>query len=177
MATYSNDPLKQLVERSIKEIFLSGVAEAPISVFDLLSLLVSRPSAAPNSQKFRFTDLNKLEKIIEDLAENWDAGNICLLRDDDGLHVMQVTIFNSNQTQASLSRKRKRAVDEDADSAEEEAAKAVPVYSRNISPGSSLASLSKETQEIYALLQRGTARHRLLTEQASRSFLHNRPRI
>jgi mRNA (2'-O-methyladenosine-N6-)-methyltransferase len=67
------------------------------------------------------------------------------------------------------SRKRKRIVDEDADSAagaddedEEDEEERARYERRN---GTPLAGLSQELREVYALLQRGTARGRLLAEQ------------
>jgi mRNA (2'-O-methyladenosine-N6-)-methyltransferase len=73
---------------------------------------------------------------------------------------------------AKHAKKRKRQIDEDADSAEEEEAEAsILITSRKMTPATTLASLSREVQEIYALLQRGTARKKLLAEQV-RSLVH-----
>ena len=63
-------------------------------------------------------------------------------------------------------RKRKRVIDEDADSAAgddeaEDSSEDVPA-----SRTSTLGSLSKELRDVYSLLQKGTARGRLLAEQA-----------
>lgn len=163
--TAVSEDWKQQATRCIKDLFGSGDVEAPISAFNLLSRLLSSPSASRTSPVFRLTDLHKLEQVLEDLADSWDSGSIILLRDDEGLHVMQVRLEGADQLDTNLSRKRKRAVDEDADSAEEEAARTSPTSARKNASGSPLYGLSKEAQETYALSQRGTARHRLLTEQ------------
>lgn len=70
-----------------------------------------------------------------------------------------------------VGRKRKRVVDEDADSAagseheeEDEDEERGMGMGRKPAP-STVDSLSKDMKEVYALLQRGTARGRLLAEQ------------
>lgn len=70
------------------------------------------------------------------------------------------------------SRKRKRVVDEDADSAaggdeDDEAYEPDENDSRALSSLTTLANLSPEMREIYAFIQRGTAKGRLLAERVS----------
>ncbi|THH05118.1 hypothetical protein EW145_g5023 [Phellinidium pouzarii] len=161
----SNDRLKQLASRNLRELLVSGAVQVPISAFGLLTKFISLPTAT-DSPTFRLTDLNKLETILEELAESWDYGSITVLRDDSGLSLMQVVAIDANQNEAYNTRKRKRHVDEDADSAEEEEAYSNALLTKpKSSTSSSLSNLSKDMQEIYALLQRGTARRRLLSEQ------------
>ena len=159
------EELKALASRNIQDLARSGRLESPISAFGLLSLFVSLPSASRPGRSFRLTDLRKLENILEELAECWDAGTLVVSRDNEGLSIIQVCLDGT--CQADGSRKRKRPVDEDADSAEEEAALASSATFKKSPSNSTLGSLSKESQEIYALLQKGTARHRLLTEQVN----------
>lgn len=77
-------------------------------------------------------------------------------------------------TQAG-SRKRKRVVDEDADSAagndnDEEEEEDIGVGG---SQSSTLANLTNQLREVYAILQKSTARGRLLAEQVC--FLFSSP--
>lgn len=159
---------KQLTSRNIQELVKSRNLETPLTAFELLGRLISLPAVSPASGiNFRLTDLRKLEDILEQLAESWDAGSLSVLRDDDGtLSIMQIQL-ESNRSDAQKSRKRKRYVDEDADSAEEEEATKAEADKSKTTAVTSLSNLSKEMQEIYALLQKGTTRHELLTEQVS----------
>jgi len=61
-------------------------------------------------------------------------------------------------------RKRKRVIDEDADSAAGSGDEAEE-YEEVKKPATALESLSKELKEVYATLQRSTAKGRLLAEQ------------
>ncbi|KAH8113355.1 MT-A70-domain-containing protein [Phellopilus nigrolimitatus] len=162
----ASDELKQLASRNLQELVSAGAMQTPISAFELLAKFISSP-VVPSSRgpSFRLTDLCKLEGILEEFAESWDAGVISVLRDDNGLSLMQVNL-DAKLLDASNPKKRKRLVDEDADSAEEEEASSSALSSKPKSAAtSSLSNLSKNMQEIYALLQRGTARRRLLAEQ------------
>ena len=162
----ASEELKCLTSRNLQELVKSNSLQTPITAFELLARFISLPVVSPeNGVNFRLTDLRKLEVILEQLADNWDAGSLSVLRDSDGgLSVMQIQL-ESIHSEASKSRKRKRYVDEDADSAEEEEASKAEANRPKSTALTSLSNLSKDMQEIYALLQRGTARHRLLTEQ------------
>ena len=140
---------------------------------------------------FRLTDLSRFEKIVEDLAQTWTEGKIVISRDDGSkkLMIWEVvlqqqnglmggnklfmgaesfsSVGSSGDASGSGSKKRKRVVDEDADSAvgdEEESY--LDEEEDNARDGhSSLANLSKEMRELYTILQRSTAKGRLLAEQ------------
>ena len=73
--------------------------------------------------------------------------------------------LNGSRSPLHFRRKRKRPVDEDADSAEENEANLAASRESKSPTVPSINNLSKELQEIYALLQRGTARQKLLCEQ------------
>lgn len=138
---------------------------------DLLSRVISSgpptgllPSPPP---RFRLTDLSKFESILDSLSQNWDHGTIILARDDAGLAVMDVHLGSPGSFNALASlttRKRKRVIDEDADSAagnddEQDSFEGPTVGS------TTLGSLSKELKEVYTILQKSTAKGRLLAEQ------------
>lgn len=163
-----SEELKQITSRNLQELFGSRTVHAPISAFDLLVKFISLPSASSSKPTFRLTDLHKLEDILEELSESRDAGSLVVLRDEEGLSVMQVYL----EANAQQSRKRKRQVDDDADSAEEEQALTIAKSTGKTSTSTmTLTSLSKDMQEIYSLLQRGTARGKLLAEQVKYSSI------
>lgn len=164
LRTTTMEELKQATSRHLQELFSDGKVQAPISAFDLLVQFISLPSASSSKPAFRLTDLHKLEEVLEELSESWDAGSLSVLRDDDGLTLMHVQL----ETNGAVCRKRKRHVDEDADSAEEEEALSAPSPTKSVAGTTALNSLSKDMQEIYFLLQRGTARGKLLAEEVRR---------
>ncbi|KAF9534361.1 MT-A70-domain-containing protein [Crepidotus variabilis] len=101
-----------------------------------------------------------------------------------GLHAQghkQVSLFGGPSTQAvglssitavssEGSRKRKRVVDEDADSAaggdeEDDVYEHEDDDGRGFASSSTLANLSPEMREVYAFIQKGTAKGRLLAER------------
>lgn len=80
---------------------------------------------------------------------------------------MDVNLLRQNQPTASTSSRKRKRVDEDAESdtegdneqlGESEKKEALPTVS-------SLSNLSKEMKEVYAMLQKPTAKGRLLAEQ------------
>ena len=127
--------------------------------------------------RFRLTDLRKFEKIVEDLAQTWTEGKIVISRDDDSkkLLIWEVVLqqqsglmgsfssVGSGDASGSGSKKRKRVVDEDADSAVGDEESYLDEEEDN--SRSSLANLSKEMREVYTILQKSTAKGRLLAEQ------------
>ncbi|OBZ76306.1 N6-adenosine-methyltransferase subunit METTL3 [Grifola frondosa] len=134
--------------------------------------LLPGPDRPPS---FRLTDLTRFEHILEGLAETWDHGRITVLREeqDGGLTVMDVQLGDTQNGRPTSTpphgRKRKRVVDEDADSAagdaEEEEEQSFE-HLANLKPApSTLASLSKDSKEVYAIMQHSTAKGRLLAEQ------------
>lgn len=177
----SEDKLRLVASSTLNTLFSTGKADAPISSFDLLTRVISNgpPSGVlPGNERppnFRLTQLALFEHILDDISDSWEYGRIKVSRDIDTgeLTVLDVRLGESHTGQrrvdASHGRKRKRVVDEDADSAagdedEEEEEERSEVAHRG-PPPSTLDSLSKEMKEVYSLLQRGTARGRLLAEQ------------
>ncbi|KAL5488175.1 IME4 [Sanghuangporus weigelae] len=160
----SADDLRCTVSQNLLQLVSSGAVQTPITAFELLAKFISLPPVSDSSTIFRLTDIRKLETILDDFSVCWDAGSISVVRDDSNLTIVQVSL-NGNQSTSLNNKKRKRLIDEDADSAEEEEALKSAVSLKSKSASTSLNSLSKDLQEIYALLQRGTARQRLLCEQ------------
>lgn len=163
--TMSDDVLRQRVSVLLQDIAASGSMHAPVASFDLLKKLVScGTECGKSAPRIRLTDLPKVEDILEEFSISWNAGFLSVLRDDSGLTIMQLAV-GSRGASLGNTRKRKR-VDEDADSVEEEAAQAALAASNSKpSAATSLSNLSKGLQEVYAFLQRGTARQKLLSEQ------------
>ena len=165
----ATDEMKQAVSRALQDLITSNEVQPPITSLNLLGKIISLGASSTAYANFRLTDLRKLEVCLEELSDNWDAGSLSILRDDNGFSVMRVKLESPGCDRHA--KKRKRHVDEDADSAEEEAAESSAVVaSQKVSPVTALTNLSKEVQEIYALLQRGTARKKLLAEQVSKWY-------
>lgn len=155
------DALKQRVSNDLQGLLKHDAILTPIDSFALLSKLIALPHASTGTPALRLTDQRKLERILEDLAESWDAGTLSVLRDQSGFSLMSASL-KSNRPEH---RKRKRRIDEDADSAEENEEPPKSPLVKSPPSATSLSNLSKNMQEIYALLQQGTARQKLLAEQ------------
>ncbi|KAL4081956.1 MT-A70-domain-containing protein [Scleroderma yunnanense] len=137
----------------------------PTSSRDLLLYLISSKAAA-GSISLRLTDLPRLDAVLENLANQWEHGTITLRRDNDVLTIMDIQLGNTRND--AYPRKRKRPVDEEADSAAGDENDERSSRSKSRSPPPSrtpLGSLSKELKVVYALLQRSTAKGRLLAER------------
>lgn len=164
------DEMKQAVSRALQDLVASGKVQAPISSLELLGKIISAGSSSSTYASFRLTDLRRFEVCLEELSDYWEVGSLSVLRDDNGFSVMRVKLEITGSEK--YTKKRKRHVDEDADSAEEEAAEAsIDTVAQKASPATTLSNLSKEVQEIYALLQKGTARKRLLAEQVRANYM------
>lgn len=166
----SSDDLKLSASLGIQNLLNSGKIRTPISSFDLLRQLVSLGPISPAIARFRLIDLDKLDAILEEFSDYWDAGALSVIEDKDGYCVVQISLLNPGAVPQS--RKRKRIVDEDADSAEEEEANQKEMlHTERLAPRTAIDALSKETREIYALLQRGTAKGRLLAEEVCPHYI------
>lgn len=158
-----HEQLRQLASRYIQQLASSGKLPTPISASELLAKFISSPFTT-NGVNFRLTDSQKLETILEEFANSWDAGLLSVQRDKNGLSLTRV-ILNTFPKGTVPSRKRKRQVDEDADSAEETEVLSNSQSAKSSRPAASLSNLSRDLQEIYALLRKGTAWNKLLAEQ------------
>lgn len=170
----SNEALKVVAASALYNIFSSGKASAPITSTQLLIRVIttkSPPGLLPNTStapRFRLTDLSRFESILESFSPTWEHGTLSLSRENGELTVMDVSLLSSSAAQSALGeslnpRKRKRVVDEEADSAAGDDDAEDTSFD---SPApTTLGSLSKELREVYALMQKGTAKGRLLAEQ------------
>lgn len=159
------EALKTKVSVALCTLVSTGSVSTPLSALNLLAKLVSSAHRPP---PLRLHDLPRFESILESLSVDWDHGTITLLRDSAGLTLMDINLVRNTQPTAGPSlRKRKRPVDEEAESdteADNEEYKETE-HKNPIPTVSSLSNLSKDMKEIYAMLQKPTAKGRLLAEQ------------
>ncbi|THH17629.1 hypothetical protein EW146_g3242 [Bondarzewia mesenterica] len=173
----SEEQLKVVAAASIYSLGSAAKICPPMSSIDLLTTIISSGTPAGlfdssvSPPSFRLTDLSRFESILESLAQQWDQGCISIARDGTGLTVMDIHIGSGSKSgvitaaSAGTGKKRKRVVDEDADSAAGSADEAEDVYEETKKPVTALGCLSKELKEVYAILQKSTAKGRLLAEQ------------
>ena len=163
----SDEQLRLLASTTINGLFSSGEILTPISAMDLLSRIISTGPPAglfPESTpipRFRLFDLPKCEAVLEGLAQNWEHGTLNVTTEGGEMTVMDVKLGTGAQGLDLAPRKRKRIVDEEADSADGN-----DEEGDSLEPGTTaLGSLSKELKEVYAIMQKSTAKGRLLAEQ------------
>ncbi|KAG2158934.1 MT-A70-domain-containing protein [Suillus bovinus] len=169
----NDDELSLLVSTGLQTLLTSGRISTPLTSMDLLLALISfRPStsAAPSLTIPRLTDLAHVEKVLEALSSNWDHGSILLSHEGGEFYIMDVHLGNPHVLEAINPRKRKRApIDEDADSAAgnspDEISSSNGENDSSISMNTPLGNLSKDLKEVYAILQKSTAKGRLLAER------------
>lgn len=179
----SDDELRVVAIVAIQSIVSSGKLSLPTTSADLLAHVVAFKvptgllPGSSSSMRFRLTDQSRFESILQDLSHTWDRGTLSLSRQNGELTIMDISLDPGPSHQAipgmeersgdvTNSRKRKRVIDEDADSAAgddeaEDSSEDIPGSQR----ATTLGSLSKELRDVYSLLQKGTAKGRLLAEQ------------
>lgn len=179
----SDDEYRILAISALNTQLASGKLTFPISSTDLLGRVVATkvptgllPGPSSSNTRFRLFDQSRFESILENLSRTWDEGAITLSRDNDEMSILDITLTPSGASfpseagggEASNPRKRKRVIDEDADSAAggEDADDSFEDYPEP-QPNTPLRTLSKELRDVYTILQRSTARGRLLAEQVS----------
>ncbi|KAF8901684.1 MT-A70-domain-containing protein [Gymnopilus junonius] len=187
-----DDELKVVAIAAFKALVTLRKVNTPTTSMELLTGVITTrmpPELLPNSPtpKFRLTDLSRFERIIEDLANTWADGIISFSRDEAsgqmtiwelGLQSLtpgtqlrldvgsQSTVQSgSGKFSGLVSRKRKRVIDEDADSAAGDDETLLEEEDAVSASGSPLANLSAEMREVYNILQKSTAKGRLLAEQ------------
>ncbi|KAG2339858.1 MT-A70-domain-containing protein [Suillus weaverae] len=169
----TDDELSLLVSTGLRTFLTSGRISTPLTSMDLLLALISfRPStsAAPGLTMPRLTDLPRVEKVLEALSSNWDHGSILLSHEGGELHITDVQLGSPRVLETINHRKRKRApIDEDADSAAgntpDEISSSNGENDSSIFMNTPLGNLSKDLKEVYAILQKSTAKGRLLAER------------
>jgi len=171
----ADEQFRSLVSDTLYSLFSSSKIHTPIGSLELLSTAIatdlestSGDSTTLPKARFRLTDRSRFEWAIEALAKHWERGSISITRDESGVTVTDVHLGSSSsaETTARVIGKRKRVKDEDADSAAGSGDEAEDAYEEETSkPCTTLAILPKELKEVYAFLQRSTAKGRLLAEQ------------
>ena len=170
------DPLLPEISSAIRSLFSSRNATTPISSLNLLGRVIASSRKAP---LLRLHELHRFEAILEALSQpqGWEHGTITLLKNTSGLVVMNVFLAKrpaqvpyDGSGAVSNPKKRKRPpVDEEAESREGSEHGQSSLEEEEIQPPkptvSSLSNLSEEMKEIYEILQRPTAKGRLLAEQ------------
>jgi mRNA (2'-O-methyladenosine-N6-)-methyltransferase len=176
----ADEQFRNLVSDSLYSLFSSSKIHTPVSSLELLSAAISADlgstSATSATPRFRLTDCSRFECAIDALAKRWDRGSISIVRDDSGVTVTDVQLGSSSNTESTtrVTGKRKRVKDEDADSAAGSGDEVDDAYEEEVQkPCTTLANLSKELKEVYAFLQRSTAKGRLLAEQVRPPSLRN----
>jgi mRNA m6A methyltransferase catalytic subunit len=140
----------------------------PIDAPALLAKLIAISAARP---PLRLTDQSRFAAILDSLARNWEHGSLTIHRDAASGVLSMLDIHLGADARPHLARKRKRAVrDEDADSAtgdpnDEPDSTGDDDGSANDVSLSPALNQSRELREVYALLQKSTAKGRLLAEQ------------
>jgi mRNA m6A methyltransferase catalytic subunit len=155
--------LKIIVSTVLLNLFKNEKVSTPISSRQLLVRVITHklPSNLfPNHvsvPRFKLTDQLKFESILEELSRNWDQAELFFTKDHNSFIITDVVFPGSNAT----SRKRKRVIDEEADSA------AGDEPEEDEQEQTALTRLSKEQRQVYAILQKATAKGKLLAEQVS----------
>lgn len=172
----SSDELKVVTISALNTLLSSHRIFTPSTSLDLLTRIMTTKTPhgllpTGRAPRFRLTDLVLFEAILEDLAQTWTDGRIALSREPTSGEMTIWEVSRESPGRRALAdslnpRKRKRVVDEDADSAAgDEEDEDENLDNVEPSPSSTLGSLSKELREVYAILQRSTAKGRLLAEQ------------
>ncbi len=168
----ADEQFRNLVSDSLYSLLSSSIIHTPVSSLELLSAAISADFGSTESAsalpRFRLTDRSRFEYALDALAKRWDKGFISIVRDDSGVTVTDVQLGSSSNTETTtrVTGKRKRVKDEDADSAAGSGDEVDDAYEEEVQkPCTTLANLSKELKEVYAFLQRSTAKGRLLAEQ------------
>ena len=149
----SDSAFTELVSSQLRACLLSGDVQLPIKSFDLLRTLIQRqphlrPASDLSQPRLRLTDLRKVESALDELTDDWEYGRLEVVHDLDGMALVDAQVLAGG-----ASRKRKR------DEPEEENTIAVPnALAPALKNGNGL-------REVYALLQHGSAKRKLVAEQ------------
>lgn len=172
------DPLLPEISSAIRSLFSSRVVTTPISSLSLLGRVIASSRKAP---LLRLYELHRFEAILEALSQpqGWEHGTITLLKNMSGFVVMNVILvkklaqvpYDGNSTLFNPKKRKRPPVDEEAESREGSEHGHSSLEEEEIRPPkptvSSLSNLSEEMKEIYEILQKPTAKGRLLAEQVS----------
>ncbi|KAN0097650.1 MT-A70 domain containing protein [Tylopilus felleus] len=156
------------VSSAVHDAFASGKISAPISSMDLLLSLITSKTTPYSSHHLRLTDLRRLELVLESLSRRWEHGNVSLSREGAVLTINDVHLGNATADTMNPRKRKRPPVDEEADSAAGDDLDDRSSRSVTHSPPPSatpLVNLGKDLREVYAILQRATAKGRLMAER------------
>lgn len=170
------DPLLPEISSTIRSLFSSRAVTTPISSLNLLGRVIASSRKAP---LLRLHELHRFEATLEALSQpqGWEHGTIKLLKNTSGVVVMNVILvkklaqvpYDGSSTLPNPKKRKRPPVDEEAESREGSEHGHSSLEEEEIHPPkptvSSLSNLSEEMKEIYEILQKPTAKGRLLAEQ------------
>ncbi|KAG8995267.1 hypothetical protein FRB90_000217 [Tulasnella sp. 427] len=153
-------PVRETVSSALRALFSHpATLSAPIDSAKLLTYIVSWSLTAgiQKGSRLRLTEVQLLEDILEEFAERWNYGDLEISWTNDASGGMVVgnisrVVVTRVQVEEPL-RKRKR------ESSEE------PPVSEELPPVQDAHHISEDLREVYMMLQKGTAKGRLLAEQ------------
>lgn len=172
-----------LAESALRDLLKRRKIAVPLSSSELLAKVVSYRAPVGlfpdnlSTTRFRLVDRRLFESVLEQLSVSWDDGSIQMTTNDGTCMITELSLGGGGTTRLTASaleqlnpRKRKRVIDEDADSAtanQPEEEEFVDDHG-----DAQTMSLTAELKEVYNILQRHTAKGRLLAEQVFTSLRH-----
>ncbi|KAG8903828.1 hypothetical protein FRB99_002679 [Tulasnella sp. 403] len=149
-------PVRETASSALRALFsLPPRLSVPIDSSRLLTHIVSwsLTASVPNNSRLRLTDLTVLDGLLREFSDRWEYGNveISIRRLPGGGTVVTLLRIRVDESP----RKRKR------ESSEEPLASGV----QSLPPVQDAHHISEDLREVYLMLQRGTAKGRLLAEQ------------
>lgn len=164
----TDDEFTATVRSAVRDAFTSGKISTPISSMDLLLSLIASKPAVCSSRLLRLTDLHRLETVLQNLSNRWELGTLSLSREGSVLTITDVHFGNTMADMVNIRKRKRPPIDEEADSAAGDDPDEHSSRSITHSPPPSatpLANMGKELREVYAILQRATAKGRLMAER------------
>lgn len=164
----ADDEFTVTLGSAVRDEFASGRISTPISSMDLLFSLITSKARTSSSHVLRLTDLHRLEIALESISSRWEHGRLSLSCENGVLTIADVHLGNASVDTLNPRKRKRLPVDEEADSAAGDDPDEHSSRSISHSPPPSatpLANLGKELREVYSILQRATAKGRLLAER------------
>ncbi|KAF9514119.1 hypothetical protein BS47DRAFT_1316972 [Hydnum rufescens UP504] len=140
----------------------------PISSSTLLRHIVQMTPIRAGDRHLRLTDQSTFNEALRDIASSWKHGTVRIsdAAEASSAHVdthSDVNVLGIDVTREAA-RKRKRGTSQDVDSGSDQSFDAEPASRKSLALYKS-SILNGELEEIYGLLQKGTARGKLLAER------------
>jgi hypothetical protein len=143
--------LDDQLESELQQLFATVALRLPLSSSRILGRLIS------NGSSIRLSDLPRLESLLSKLANSWEAGRISIRDDTSGMSVLSAFV---TQDTSHSTLKRKRSESDDTGTL----VKDIPGPLSGVGP-IPLPVSDINIQDVYALLQKGTTRAKLLAKQ------------